>query len=363
MIKKITSIALCAMLLCSNVSYADSVVGAWVTTAYGLDYPKTSYPKKEYCKLLDQMQQKGVNTIVFQVRGAGDAFYNSDIVYKSIYAKDFSGDILKFLIDETHKRDMEFHAWFNPYRVTVDSYDDQLSSFNRDWLVKYKGNYFLDPGKPEVRKYLRNVIYEVISKYDVDAIHFDDYFYPGKDFDDADTYKKYGNSQNLGEWRRSNVNTLVYNISKLTHKKGVKFGISPSGIWRNKDSDPKGSDSRGFSSYDDIYADSLYWVEHEYIDYIAPQIYWEIGNPNADYSKVLDWWSKAVEDYDVDLFVGLGIYNKWPLTQTQQQIEMANEKADGYIYFSATQVKDLPNVMTNIMSSLDSELEFFSYKE
>ena len=360
---RILSVALCLIIICSTSTFAE-MRGAWVTTAYGLDYPKTTNPKKEYCELLDDMKRKGVNTVMFQVRASGDAFYNSKTEYRSKYAKDFDGDILKFLVDETHKRDMEFHAWFNPYRVTVDSYKEQLSSFNKDWIVKYKdGNYYLDPGKPEVRKYLRNVIYEVISTYDVDAVHFDDYFYPGTDFDDTKTYQKYGEGRDLSEWRRSNVNTFVYNIHKMTKRYKVKFGISPSGVWRNKSNDVRGSETKAYSSYDEIYADSLYWVEHELVDYIVPQIYWSIGNKSADYKVVLDWWSDAVKDYNVDLFVGIGLYKPEVLARADEQERLALDKADGYVYFSANQVKDLPDEPTNVMNTLDGELEFFSHKE
>lgn len=342
--------------------------GVWVCTVYNMDFPKTDNFEDEYKALLDRLESEGINTIIFQVRPSGDAFYNSKLAKRSPYIKGCSKDYdpMKFVIRETHKRGMEFHAWFNPFRVTTSgvtlSSDDPLNQY-KDHIIEYEGRLYLDPGAHEVRKYLRDVINEYLNQYNVDAIHFDDYFYPGKTFNDADTYKKYGKGEDLYAWRRNNINTFVRNIHKLAHKKGVSFGISPAGVWRNKSNDPKGSDTTAYSSYDDIHADSLYWINEGIIDYIAPQIYWTTESKAANYTTLVKWWSNVVKESgkDVELYIGQGIYKPEVLNEIDKQLKLnlKTEKVGGSIYFSANNVNNLPKPY-KLVSSSSGKLTFYS---
>lgn len=339
--------------------------GAWVCTVYNLDFPKTENFEEEYKALLSRLEAEGINTVVFQVRPSGDAFYNSKIVKRSPYIKGCASDYdpMKFVIEETHKRGMEFHAWFNPFRVTTSgtklSSGDPLNQYKQH-IVEYQGKLYLDPGKPEVRKYLRDVILEYLNQYDVDAIHFDDYFYPARDFNDNEAYQKYGKGQDRFDWRRNNINTFVRNIQKLAHRKGVEFGISPSGVWRNKGNDERGSETTAFSSYDDIQADSLYWVKNEIVDYIVPQIYWTTDSSSANYVKLVDWWSDVVKGTKVDLYIGQGIYKPKVKNEIQKQLSLnlSSDEVKGSIYFSANNISNLPKPYKLVYSS-NKKLSFY----
>lgn len=276
--KKISILVLSLIMtltMCSVSSFADSsndkeMRAAWISTVYNLDWPKTknneAKQKKEYTDLLDKLKSVGINTAVVQVRPKSDALYKSNINPWSEYltgtqGKDPGYDPLPFLIEEAHKRGMEFHAWFNPYRITMaDESIDKLpanhpAKKNPSWVVKHGNKYYYDPGLPEVRKYIVDSIAEVVQNYDIDGVHFDDYFYPGVSFNDTATYQKYGKGQNKDDWRRENVNTLLRDVkaSIKSIKPNVVFGVSPAGIWRNKSSDPTGSDTSGNESYVSAY--------------------------------------------------------------------------------------------------------------
>ena len=280
---------------------------AWISTVYNIDWPKTqndqATQEREYTQLLDNLKSVGINTVVVQVRPNGDALYKSNINPWSEYltgtqGKDPGYDPLPFLIDEAHKRGMEFHAWFNPYRVTTSGTDlSKLAANNParlhpDWLLEYKSGsnkaLAYNPGLPEVRKHIVDSVSEVVKNYDIDGVHFDDYFYRSGMNDDA-TYNQYGNGQDKGDWRRENVNALLreVNASIKSIKSNVAFGVSPSGIWRNISSDPTGSDTRGNESYSSSYADTRAWIKQGLVDYVVPQLYWPIGYSAADYSKLV----------------------------------------------------------------------------
>lgn len=372
-LKRISVVSIIVATTLSQTVYAytgdgkrkEPMNGAWVCTVYNLDFPKTNNFEEEYKALLNRLESEGINTVVFQVRPSGDAFYNSKIVKRSPYIKgcDDTYDPMKFVIEETHKRGMEFHAWFNPFRVTTSgtklSLDDPLNQYKQH-IVEYDGKLYLDPGKHEVRKYLRDVIAEYLNQYEVDAIHFDDYFYPARDFNDDSAYERDGNGQDRFDWRRENINTFVRNIQKLAHKHGVEFGISPSGVWRNKSNDKRGSDTRAFSSYDDIQADSLYWVKEGIVDYIAPQIYWTIDSTSANYEKLVYWWSDAVKGTKVKLYIGQGIYKPEVKDEIEKQLllNLKQDEVSGSIYFSANDILNLPKPY-KLMSSSEGNLVFY----
>ncbi|BDD02835.1 glycoside hydrolase family 10 protein [Aureibacter tunicatorum] len=335
--KKIKIIlALSILLLNASLSHSQNlpkreVRGAWIATVYNIDWPskpklKSHQQKAEFCAILDSLAELHINTVIVQVRPQSDTFYPSTLEPWSSYLNGKQGyqnadyyNPLSFMIHEAHKRGMEFHAWVNPYRLSMDLDKGKLSPSNplfkhEEWVVAYGGKYYFNPGIPEVRNYLAKVIREMCTHYDIDAIHMDDYFYPykvsGEDFPDEVEFARYGNNfDNIEDWRRDNVNKLVENLNTVIKsvRMDIKFGISPFGVWRNKSTDPEGSDSRaGQTNYDDLYADVLLWLKEGWIDYVAPQLYWRIGNPAADYSKLAKWWSEHT--YGKHLYIGHSIY-------------------------------------------------------
>lgn len=301
----------------------------WIATVGNIDWPSkkglsSDQQKAEFIRKINMAEQLGFNTLIVQIRPAADALYESSYEPWSMYLSGKQGqppfpyyDPLKFMIEEAHKRNMELHALFNPYRALVSSKSNpnpasHPTKKNSDWIIHYEGKSYFDPGNPSAREYILKVMLEVVQKYDIDAVHIDDYFYPypsrGKEFGDQSSYAKYGSGMSKGDWRRNNVNTFISllnsNIKKI--KPHVKFGVSPFGIWRNQGKDPSGSATNGTSCYDDLYSDVRLWMQNKWVDYMAPQLYWERGHKVADYSTLLDWW--AQNKAERQLVVGLGIY-------------------------------------------------------
>ncbi len=306
----------------------------WVSTVANIDWPSlaATTPEKqrqEFINIVEQSKYMNLNALIVQVRPTADAFYASETTPWSKYLTGEQGkapnpfyDPLEFMIQTTHDSCMEFHAWFNPFRVSMDTDLKKLAANNvakthPEWVVSYGGKLYLNPGIPEARKYLIDSIMEVVRNYDIDAVHFDDYFYPaavgGKDFDDAKEFKLYGKDfANIADWRRNNVNVFIKEMSESIKaaKSYVKFGISPAGVWRNKAKDPTGSETRaGNTNYDDLFADTRAWIKNGWIDYILPQIYWEFGLSAASYENVLAFWVKEMElNPNVALYIGHATY-------------------------------------------------------
>lgn len=290
--------------------------GAWIQTVFQGEYKDMSpvQMRKDFVRKLDYLKDCGINAIVFQVRPEADAFYKSDLepwsrfyTGKQGQAPEGDFDVMEFLVNECHKRNMEFHAWLNPYRAANANFTDFAEShiFYKypGRFVKYNNQILFDPGQPQNRLFICSIVKDIVKRYDVDAIHMDDYFYPypaaGVDFPDDRSFERYGKQKGYteatrGDWRRDNVNMLVKEIKQTIRqtKPWVRFGISPFGIYRNKKSTPdgSGSETNGLQNYDDLYADVLHWVEEEWIDYTIPQIYWEIGHTAADYITLINWW-------------------------------------------------------------------------
>ena len=345
----------------------------WIATVDNIDWPpkgnyNTASQKAEFIRQLDMHQRLGMNAVIVQVRPAADAFYPSQYEPWSEWLTGKQGqppadyyDPLQFMIEETHKRGMEFHAWCNPYRATFSINRStiaptHITRLHPDWFLSYGDTKYFDPGNKDVQQYVTTVIHDLLQRYDVDALHFDDYFYPypipGREFPDDACYKKYGNGMNKEDWRRSNVDSIIVMISRTVRatKKYCKFGISPFGIWRNKERDPEGSDTKaGLTNYDNLYADILLWLKKDWIDYVVPQIYFEFEHRVAPYELLLDWWSKHA--YGKHCYVGLGIYKAgantaWrDKTQIPRQIDLARHTPDvqGEIYFSSTSFNRNPN--------------------
>ena len=353
--------------------------GVWVASVANIDWPSKKglseeEQKREYLEILDNVQRWNMNAVVVQVKPTGDSFYPSKYGPWSEYLTGKQGvnpgyDPLKFMVEEAHKRGIEFHAWFNPYRLSMNTDRSKLSSdsivFRKpDWIVEYDKKLYLNPGVPGVDDYVVDSIMEVVKNYDIDAVHMDDYFYPYKvknqEYPDNDTFRKYGGKfYSKEDWRRDNVNQLIEQLSKdiKKTKPNVKLGISPFGVWRNASTDPlKGSNTKaGVQNYDDLYADILLWVDNNWIDYVVPQIYWNQGFNLADYDTLVNWWSEAVSGKKTELYIGQAAYK---VKEWKNSSELLNQidynrsfpQVKGSIFFSYKSLLDNPkNVTTMLM--------------
>ncbi|TDD46265.1 hypothetical protein E1286_21495 [Nonomuraea terrae] len=302
----------------------------WISSVANIDWPSrtglsASAQQAEFRAWLDLAVSRRMNAVVVQVRPTADAFWPSTYEPWSQWLTGTQGgnpgyDPLAFMVREAHARNLEFHAWFNPYRIA--NHDDAsrlLSSHparrNPGWRFAYGGKLYYDPGIPEVRDFIEDAIMDAVTRYDLDGVHLDDYFYPypvsGQTIPDAATYERYGGAfDTIGDWRRENVNLLVRELDQRIHaaKPHVSFGISPFGIWRNAGTDPLGSRTSGLQSYDAIYADSRRWVKEGWVDYLAPQVYWHIGFSTAAYEVLTAWWSDQVRGTGVQLVIGQAAY-------------------------------------------------------
>lgn len=348
--------------------------GVWIATVVNIDWPTSTRltpdkQKQELLDILNSHQETGINAVMLQVRPAADAFYAKSREPWSKYLTGKQGqgptpayDPLEFAITEAHKRGMELHAWFNPYRATFDGNFAALSpqhitKIKPEWFFTYGGIKTFNPGLPEVRDYIVQVILDVVDNYDVDGIHMDDYFYPypiaGQKINDEETFKQYGEGyDNIKDWRRHNVDLLIKMIgdSVHAHNPDIKFGVSPFGIWANKAQNDEGSETNGGSSYYENYADTRKWVKEGWVDYIDPQLYWPIGNRSADFEKLLDWWSDNT--FGRHLYIGQAAYRinerktlafKNP-AQLPNQINLMrdNPRVQGSVYFSSNSITGNP---------------------
>ncbi len=289
----------------------------WVATFHNIDWPSAKGlsaqdQQAEFQDLIRRQKENGMNALIVQVRPSGDAFYQSQLVPWSEFISGKQGqapepfyDPLQFMVAESHQAGMEFHAWMNPFRAVSHKrfssvVQNHVALTKPEWCFDYGERTYLNPGLPEVRNYLVNVIMEVVNNYDIDGIHFDDYFYPyeqaGEPFvGDAVTYRAFGTGYgDIHEWRRHNLDLFIEQLSDSIRavKPWVKFGISPVGIWRNKRDDPRGSrTTSSYTAYDMLHADVRFWLVKGWIDYVAPQLYWSTEHPYANYSDLLPWWA------------------------------------------------------------------------
>jgi uncharacterized lipoprotein YddW (UPF0748 family) len=365
----------CLFLFASNLfSQSKSEFrGVWIASVDNIDWPlkgmtNPDSQRVEFIRQLDMHKSNGMNAVIVQVRPAADAFYPSQLEPWSQWLTGVQGqppspyyDPLEFMIKETHKRGMEFHAWCNPYRADFkigasSIAPNHVTKIHPEWFLDYGDKKYFDPASKEVQKFVVQVVTDIIHRYDVDAIHMDDYFYPyritGKEFPDDDSYKRSKSKLNKDDWRRSNVDSIMkmLSIAIKKEKPWVQFGISPFSVWRNKDKDPRGSDSKaGQTNYDDLYADILLWLKEKWVDYVAPQLYLEIGHDKIDYAKMLEWWSK--NSYGRNLYIGLGIYRSGSNAAWRNPNELPNQikllrqypNVQGSIYFSSKSFNSNPN--------------------
>jgi uncharacterized lipoprotein YddW (UPF0748 family) len=361
--------------------------GAWITTVSNLDWPlsktlSTDAQKQQLIDILDKHKEAGLNAVFLQIRTNGDAFYPSDLAPWSDWLTGLQGrapqplyDPLAFAITEAHKRGLEFHAWFNPYRSvgninTAVLADNHVAKKHPEWLLAFGNARILDPGLPDVRSHVTQVVMEVVRRYDIDGVHFDDFFYPypstGLSYNDDSTFTLHNRGfSDRGNWRRDNVDLLIKTVSDSIKsvKPFVKFGISPFGIWQNKSTaQPLGSDTRGLESYSEIYCDSKKWVQQGWIDYVTPQLYWYIGFSIADYGILLPWWVQNASNRHI--YVGQGAYrigadSNWNAGEMPRQLRLNRQKApaiQGSIFFRTG------NLTENVLGIRDSLMQNFYRK-
>ncbi len=333
--------------------------GAWIATVLNLDWPSvpglnSDQQRAELCRLFDQLHGLGINAIILQVRPECDALYSSAFDPWSYYLTGNQGkapvpyyDPLEFAVREAHQRGMELHAWFNPYRAVreIGAYPvdpGHVSQRHPDWIITIGSIKFLNPGLSRVREYVTAVVMDVVRRYDIDGVHFDDYFYPYPpnnitNQDDMTFANDPRGFVDRGDWRRHNVNLLIQMVhdSIQTVKPFIKFGVSPFGIWKN--GAPSGT--TGFDAYHEIYADAVTWLSRQWVDYLAPQLYWPFGG-GQDYGKLLPWWASQTNGRH--LYPGLAVYkiSGWSASEVPNQIRLNRETNGvlGNIFFRTTHV-------------------------
>lgn len=351
--------------------------GMWIASVENVDWPSETglsarEQRAELTGLLDTAVERRLNAVFLQVRPTADALWPSTKEPWSqwltgVQGQDPGWDPLGTAVAEAHARGLELHAWFNPYRVANHTDPQRLVAAhparrNPSWAVPYGGKLYYNPGLPEVRAFVQEAMLDAVSRYPLDGVHWDDYFYPypvaGEEFDDDEAYARHGTAfPSRADWRRHNTDTLVKEMSDRlkTARPAARFGVSPFAVWRNSDRDPLGSQTRaGVQTYDDLYADTRKWVREGWIDSIVPQAYWQIGHPSADYAAIVEWWAHTVRGTGVSLYVGEALYRcdadsstpAWrDPAELSRHLTLAARHAEvrGHVYFSAKQVTADPN--------------------
>lgn len=362
--------------------------GMWVASVANIDWPSkqglsVQTQQQELVDWLELANENNFNAVVLQVRPTADTFWPSSQEPWSRWLTGTQGqdpgyDPLAFAVNEAHKRGLQLHAWFNPYRVTMGKSLKGLApthpaKLNPEWVIRKDGKWYYDPGNPAARAHVVDTIMEAVEKYDIDGVHFDDYFYPypgsGKPFKDKASFQQYGQGMSRGDWRRANTDALIKELSDRIGgtKPWVQFGVSPFAVWRNKATDPDGSATRaGIQNYDQLYADTRKWVREGWIDYIAPQIYWTRGFKIADYETITRWWANEIDvaeanGHNVGLYVGEATYRagtnttrdwrKKNVLVQHRKFTRTFPQVGGAIYFSAKDVKaDRRNTTTRLVN-------------
>ena len=323
---------LCSV-LCTPLKADIGFRGAWIATVANIDWPSEEAvgdiekQQAEMIWLLDSLESIGINAIIFQVRPTADALYKSELEPTSHWlvgtqGGNLSWDPLEWTIEQAHQRHMEVHVWLNPYRVNLAKTDtsvicaDHIWRKHPEWFWEYNKQWYFDPGLDVTREWICTIVSDIVTRYDIQAIHMDDYFYPypvgGKPLPDAKTFAKYPRGfTDIADWRRNNVNLAIQDIHRTIKecKDSVQFGISPFGVWRNASVDSTGSaTTAGITNYDDLYADIRLWIKSGWIDYVLPQLYWEIGKKAADYEILAHWWANEVRGTNCKLYIGMAPY-------------------------------------------------------
>lgn len=366
-----------------NISPKREFRAAWIATVSNIDWPSSKYltttqQRNEIVSMLEYLKNAGFNAVIVQIRPSCDAFYANAKEPWSEWLMGTQGqapipfyDPLEFIINESHKRGLEIHAWFNPYRSQVNAnssiHPTHISQTKPEWNLRFNSPYkMLDPGLPQVRDYVVSVIMDVVRRYDIDGVHFDDYFYPyeGITNQDSVSWTLYGTGfTDKGDWRRNNVNvfiSMVYDSIKSV-KPYVKFGVSPFGIWKNS-----AAGTSGFEAYYGIYCDAVAWLQAQKVDYIMPQIYWAFARTAAPYGVLVPWWQTVLNGRH--LYIGQAAYNmsssnpfpvgSWPASELCDQIRFNRTfiNVHGSCFFSAKHIK---NNVKGFTDSLRNDLYKF----
>ena len=340
--------------------------GVWIASVVNIDWPSakglsTAKQQAEFSALLDQVVQLNMNAVVFQIRPAADAMYDSAIEPWSEYLTGEMGkapepyyDPLAFAVEEAHKRGLELHAWFNPFRARHASGKGEavrthISNVLPEAVVEYGDQLWLDPGNPDAQYHTLRVIRDVVKRYDIDGVHIDDYFYPypvkgenGRNLEFPDN-KSWAKAQEDGvatsreNWRRDNINQFVEKLYQAVkqEKPWVKVGISPFGIWRPGHPE----EIRGLDAYNSLYADSKLWLQNGWVDYLSPQLYWSINSSGQSFPKLYSWWTDQ-NTRNRHVWPGTAIYrvdsHGWREKEILDQIRLTRgeEESSGNILFS-----------------------------
>jgi uncharacterized lipoprotein YddW (UPF0748 family) len=359
--------------------------GMWLATVANRDWPSRAgltaeQQRTELLRHLDTAVDRRLNTVVLQVRPTADALWPSPYEPWAQYltgtqGRDPGWDPLGTAVDEAHARGLELHAWFNPYRVANHTDPGRLvaghpARIHPEWVLPYGGKLYYNPGLPEVRSFVQDAMLDALRRYEIDAVHWDDYFYPypvaGQVFADDEAYARYGGDfPDKASWRRNNTDLLVSETASRIKeiRKRTAFGVSPFGVWRNIATDPEGSDTRaGVQTYDDLHADTRKWIREGWIDYVIPQLYWNIGLPAADYARLVPWWDAVVRDTGVGLYIGEALYKAGDPAQPaawqdprelSRHLDFAAQypSVGGHCFFSAKEVAADPiGAMTTVVA-------------
>lgn len=364
---------------------APELRGMWLATVDNRDWPSASGlgPREQQQELLahlDSARRRRLNTVYFQARPTADALWPSPYEPWSEWLTGTQGedpgwDPLAFVVREAHRRDLAVEAWFNPYRIALHDDPARLvpshpARRHPEWAVRYGGKLYYNPGLPQVRRFVQDAMLDAVRRYDIDGVHWDDYFYPypveGETFDDDAAFEEYGKGfPDRAAWRRDNIDRLVAETAGRVRriKPGLPFGISPFGVWRNKTTDPAGSDTAaGVQTYDDLYADTRKWVREGLLDYVVPQLYWHMGFEVADYAKLAPWWAETVRGTRTRLYVGEALYKATAEAEPPQWRDPAElsrhltycrslPEVRGHVFFSAKEVaEDVIGAMDRVVA-------------
>jgi len=398
--RKIYSILLIAA-LALTVRAEVTFRGAWIATVANIDWPSAeavgndSLQKAEMTWILDSLASLGINAVIFQVRPTADALYRSEYEPVSHWLTGKQGewpnpapslkgreiwDPLEWTIEEAHKRGMEVHVWLNPYRVNLAKTDtsvlcsDHVWRKHPEWFWCYAKQWYFDPGLDVTRDWICTIVQDIVMRYDIQAIHMDDYFYPypqgNKPLPDSKTFERFPRGfDNIADWRRNNVNLAIQDISRTIKecKPEVQFGISPFGVWRNADVDSTGSATKaGITNYDDLYADIRLWIKNGWIDYVLPQLYWEIGKKVADYEVLAHWWANEVRGTNCKLYIGMAPYRlegakkdqAWGQgneIERQMKLNRTIEEISGECFYSTRPLLRNPRGVCDIIRAIYSD--------
>ncbi len=341
----------------------------WLPTVFRGEYATMTQEemKADFRRKLDFLSSIGFNTVIFQIRPESDAWYKSShepwsrfLTGKQGQAPEPEWDPLTFLIEECHKRCLEFHAWINPYRAATNASATLAPSHpyhrNPGMFVTYNNQLLYNPGLDASREHICTIVRDIVTRYDVDAIHMDDYFYPypvaGIPFPDMDTFRANPRGfQDIRAWRRDNVNRLVSDLKRTIEsvKPYVRFGISPFGIYRNQKNDPEGSRTNGLQNYDDLFADVLYWDKMGWVDYVMPQLYWEMGHKAADYTELAYWWQRNIST--AHYYIGQSVERTMKADELHPKLIIAHNTSQGNCMWPGEEIfKDYRKVANTLKS-------------